>query len=646
MTIIVPLEHVRQILKLEDTDDIINQLKNVYSGLEIDISLNKLSIHIDDINLMTDEVHNNLINLCEKGNYKKALTKAISLLDKYNESSELNRIIAQIYFETNEIEKAENYLIQALKLNPRNTSALILMGNFYYSNKDTQTALKYWNSALKFNPDDYLSLSNIAGLLANQNELDQAKKFFEESLSINQNFPNVLYGLALVYFNQNNFEKSFSNTIKALKNSSLKDKVNNNSLNLLLETAKKLTKQNLSQVESEIHKLKDKIVIKSGKDVEISISDNIDTAAKLEVAEYHKRNKHRLIYKKQDLTVPHLMLHELYHLQLIAEAREFKNNYLFTSTQYHQEKFSEKLSSYKKALIKKGIPTDNISRLIESLFSGLNSQVFNTPIDLFIEQRIFENHQSAQPIQVLSLYNLISEGIKATTDKQIINLMPKTIISKSKILNMVNALWLKDYYGINLISKFKSNKIERQQAEDFYNEYLEYAKDKEPSEEYELLQNWAEDLKLDDLFNLKKEETNKSKTPDEVMDEINKDPYGVEDEELEEVKEQRRNFIESHSNDEVNTAVVMYMVSALDFFKNFSKEEIKKIAFEFATLGMTGIDPKKTNYEVPSINKKMSGYQALSYYYVSWALAIPEMLSKLGMPFDEEFDLAQQAIRN
>lgn len=90
----------------------------------------------------------------------------------------------------------------------------------------------------------------------------------------------------------------------------------------------------------------------------------------------------------------------------------------------------------------------------------------------------------------------------------------------------------------------------------------------------------------------------------------------------------------------------MYMVGALKFFENFPKEEIKKIAFEFATLGMTGIDPKKSNYDVPSINKKMSGYQALSYYYVSWALAIPEMLSQLGMPFDEEYNLAQQALKN
>lgn len=646
MIISVSLKHIKEILNLKDDDDLKSQLNKIYDDIKIEVKDDNLIITIDDIHNLEKESYNRLTKLCEKGKFNKALVFAENLYSNYKKSSELNRIIAQIYAETNRPEKAKDYLISALKLNPSNSNALILMGNLFYKEADTQTALKYWESALEFNSKDYLSLSNIGGLLAGQNKFDEAKTFFKKSLSINKNFPNALHGLALIYFNQNKLNKSFLYTIRTLKNSSIKEEVYSSALNLLLENAKRLSTQNLNQVESEIHYLKDKLVDSTGKDIEILLSENIETAAKLEVAEYHKRNKHRLIYKRKDLTVPHLMLHELYHLHFIVEARKLNNNYLFTSNQSHQDKFSKKLSNYKKNLLDKGIPADNISSLIKSLFSGLNSQVFNTPIDLFIEQLIYKNHPPAQPIQVLSLYNLISEGIKATTDKQVINLMPKSVISKSKILNMVNALWFKDNYGIDLISKFKSNKVERKQSVDFYNEYLEYAKDKEPSEEYELLKHWAEDLKLDDLFNLEKEEISKLKTADDIIDEINKDPYGIEEEEPTVVKEQRKKFIESHAKEDVNIAVVMYMVGALEFFKSKSKEEIKKIAFEFATLGMAGIDPQKGNYDVPSIKKQMSGYQALSYYYVSWALAIPEMLSKLEMPFYKEYDLAQQAFKN
>jgi hypothetical protein len=37
---------------------------------------------------------------------------------------------------------------------------------------------------------------------------------------------------------------------------------------------------------------------------------------------------------------------------------------------------------------------------------------------------------------------------------------------------------------------------------------------------------------------------------------------------------------------------------------------------------------------------KFSGYKLLAYYYVSWAKAVPQMLSQLQMPFDEEYQLA------
>lgn len=92
-----------------------------------------------------------------------------------------------------------------------------------------------------------------------------------------------------------------------------------------------------------------------------------------------------------------------------------------------------------------------------------------------------------------------------------------------------------------------------------------------------------------------------------------------------------------------NMAVVMYMVDAMEHFKSKSKEELKEIAFEIATLGTQGIDPSKEGYRLHLVpDKKFSGYHLLAYYYVSWALAIPEMLDKLQLPYDEEFKLAKQ----
>ena len=79
------------------------------------------------------------------------------------------------------------------------------------------------------------------------------------------------------------------------------------------------------------------------------------------------------------------------------------------------------------------------------------------------------------------------------------------------------------------------------------------------------------------------------------------------------------------------------------FFSKMSKEEIKRIAFEIAMQGAQGYSLEKKDYKLATIpGKTFSGYHILSYYYVSWALAIPEMLRELQMPYDAEYAMALQ----
>lgn len=91
-----------------------------------------------------------------------------------------------------------------------------------------------------------------------------------------------------------------------------------------------------------------------------------------------------------------------------------------------------------------------------------------------------------------------------------------------------------------------------------------------------------------------------------------------------------------------NMDVVMFMVEVLAFFEEKPGDEIKKIAMEIAMQGAQGYNPVKEGYKISSIeDRTFSGYQILSYYYVSWALAMPEMLPQLKLPYDEEYGLAK-----
>jgi hypothetical protein len=347
-------------------------------------------------------------------------------------------------------------------------------------------------------------------------------------------------------------------------------------------------------------------------------------------------------FKPNYPAVEHLIMHELVHLDFVIEARKGELNQLFISTQNHKSNFIKGLEPTIKKLHKIGISEESIAKYCSSLFEGMNRQIFNTPIDLLIENFIYNEHSELRPYQFLSLHNLLQEGLKAVTDKKVIELSPKDIISKSKIYNIVNAIQFKDLYGIDFIKDFQATPIELKHAREFYDEYLQYRDDKEPAEEYELVLHWAEDLKLDRNFELVNEHDyrNKRTNIDNLLTSIEEDPYDLGSNTPYKEREMEK-FQISQEKLGTNMAVVMFMADAFQYFEKKSKEEIKKIAFEIAVQGTQGYRPEKKDYKINSIPSKVfSGYHILAYYYVSWMLALPEMVSQLQLPYENEYKIA------
>jgi hypothetical protein len=335
-------------------------------------------------------------------------------------------------------------------------------------------------------------------------------------------------------------------------------------------------------------------------------------------------------------------MHELVHLDFAMQARKTHSNQLFISNQTHKEAFIKGLEPTVKKLNNRGVSDRAVADYCSNLFEGINRQIFNTPIDLFIENYLYNEYPELMPYQFMSLYALLQEAIKAVTDQNIVEISPKDILSKSKVYNIVSALQFKALFGIDFVKAFEASTSELKLATDFYNEYLEYKDDKAPAEEYELVLHWAEDLKLDQNFELINEHEYRTKRTDidHLLTAIENDPFDLESQDPFKKREMDK-FQKSQESIGINMAVVMFMVDALQFFDGMPKEEIKKIAFEIAMQGTQGFSPEKDGYRISSVKgKTFSGYHILAYYYVSWALTIPEMLSQLQLPYDEEYKLA------
>ncbi|WP_405221029.1 tetratricopeptide repeat protein [Dokdonia sp. Asnod1-B02] len=591
--------------------------------------------------------YNELISLCESGKFEAAKIISLKLIEKHPNNSEYFRLNGQIESELGNQDEAINSLIDSLRWNPKNEWALLMMGNIFAKHfNDTQTAMKYYNQVLVIKPDDCITLNNIGVQLMQTNNKKDAVSYFEKALSVDKDYPNTYYALALVANQDGNSEKAFNLALTSLSktNKSLNRELYQNSFNLAIESAKTIATE--TNNEKIISDYVSKLEYLSGRTIKIESDDSIDTAAKIEFAENYKRDHHLVKYKSDRLGIDHLILHELIHLELVLEAREKELNELFTTNESNKAKFKYSLENEIKKFQKRGVAQDNIESYINALFNGINSQLYNTPIDLFIEDRIYNTWKSIRPIQFLSLLSILQEGVEANTNKDIVKNTPKDILSTSKVFNLINAIHFKNLFNIDLLELFNHSKREMNQAQSFYSEFEEYRDDKKPGEEYEIIKHWGEDLNLDNFYSLIPETEYRKKTIDSVLQEISEDPLGINHSNPSNDRKMKK-FLESNTNDEINKAVAMYMADALKYFGSIPVDDIKKIAFEIATIGTQGIDPSKDNYIIPSIsNSYFSGYKTLAYYYVSWALSIPEMLPQLQLPFEKEYELATKFLKN
>jgi tetratricopeptide (TPR) repeat protein len=601
-----------------------------------------VELDIDAISSQENDLRK-VVVLCQNNNFSEAKPILLELIKKNPTNSEYHRILGQILSEQGDQDEAINALIDALRWNSSNGWALMMMGNIFAKHKkDVTTALKYYDQAIVVNKTDHITLANIAYILLQENKLEEAKIYAIEAIKLKDNYPNTSFILSLITEKEGDLQAAFNYTIQSIKQATNPDALYQSALKQAFDLAnkigsdydgKKLFKTYRSQLEAE-----------GGIDIDIIIDNEISTVAKIEFAERYNRDNHIVKYKSTYPAVEHLVMHELVHLDFVIQARKEKRNQVFTSSQKNKQNFIQSIKPTIQKLKTMGVDETMISKFTDGVFDGINLQTYNTPIDVFIEDFLHKKYTALRPYQFLSLFNLLQEAIKSVTDERILDLAPQSIVSKTKTFSLVNAMQFKELFGINLIPEFKATTAEMQLADAFYKEFAAYKGNRTPGQEFELIQSWATELNLNEFFELQNEIKFESKNNiDDFLTNLQQDPFGLNVEEDPLEKSEMEQFQKHQEEIGTNMAIVMFMVDALNYFKNKNAEDIKQIALEVAMLGTMGIDPNKKEYIISSIpNKRFSGNQVLAYYYVSWAIAIPEQVQHLGLDFRKEYEMAKK----
>lgn len=622
--------------------EIIDKMIEIYSfqGYKPQVKIDGDIIHIHIDNHVLDSTQRNFDKACDFCN-KQKFDKAIPLLEEVIKVCPLHvdayRTMAQAYMMLGDLDKAMDNNIEALRIDAGNLWALVLMGNIMSRKNDVETAMTYYKKVLKYHPDDFMALNNVGGALMEQGKFDEAIETFEKCLKIDNTYMNAYYGMALAYYNKKDAKKAMEVAMEGISQATDRKEnpqVREELLKLLLTSA-----MNLVDDTNYMHlvaQVKDKLKKEFDADIRFETDNSLGVSAMLQYGKAHHRDYHLVKYNDTKKYTEHFMLHELMHLQMNLAASREGNNKLLGYSETCKKKFMSRYGKYFSNLSVK-MNKDKVNEFAENLFKGISLQLMNCPLDLLVEDLIYNNYPEARPLQLLSLFEQEQDNIKSITQSmKNPGMFPNQIVRASKIMNMVTSLHLKELYGLNFLHYYKPNQQEMKEAEDLYEEYKAYRADYKPGEEYEMVMYFIEQLDCEEFFEIFNENEYSST-------ESAKNTSTDESERMKATED----FNEQHKDGE-NPAqtfmMSMYMLGAMEYFEKKPMSEIKKIAFEIAMLGCGGISPdQKSGYKVNSIpDKDFGGYQLLAYYYVSWAIAIPEQLDMLQLPFKTAYATAKQ----
>ena len=584
--------------------------------------------------------------LCNLNKFDEALPLLEEVVKEEPRNSEAWRTLAQVrWLYMHEADKAYDELIEALKCDPRNIWALVLMGNLLTKEKnDVEHAKQYYDKVLEYYPDNAIAINNIGATYMESKDYERALPYLEKALSIDDSYANSYYGLALCYYKLGRIEDAFETCHKGVlkssdrpENPAVRDEMLKLFLAVAKEYAQKINYMNVWQGIKEELEAVDHINISFVED------KNLFVNARFEYALTHNEKDHVIRYNPDKEYIDHLIVHEMMHLKMQQQATLHHKGKAVVFTQACQKAFDKKYRGFMQRRHKE-LTQNKLNEALKFMCEGIGTQLSSCPLDLFVEHMMYSDYPIMRPIQMLSLFHLEEVNIDAVRKGEQSGLFPSEIVKASKVMNIVTCLHFKELYGFNFINQYTPTKAEYNQALDLYEEFKAYLNTYNKGDEYEMMEYFTQSLNMEDFLEIVDENSlikNDSQVDYTLYDEIDRRLAEAPSEEDIDVKNAQFALDHQDGADPMETMMMsMYMLSAMQYFDKLSHDEVKKIAFEIATVGISGISPKN-KYSIKSIaNKEFGGYEFLAYYYVSWAREFPDALDKIGLPFKKAYETA------
>jgi hypothetical protein len=315
---------------------------------------------------------------------------------------------------------------------------------------------------------------------------------------------------------------------------------------------------------------------------------------------------------------PHLVAHEMEHIILEHEARQLDRNRFFTTTAKTREYAIGSVADHIAKLQRQGYPEESISNTILKLTYGLSNQIFNCPLDMVVEQNIYNKYPDLRHSQFASLHQMHLEALQTLTNQEIKKLTPPIIFRASVTLNCAYAFFI-DYLYRGLTDSAAAYRTfdNFSHGKKLFDIWKKRMENFTPGDEYEIVDEYANILKLRSWYNWQTDSVHLHR-------------------ELESDKAASSGTLTTDKPE-----AYTFCLDALHRFDGKSSDEIFNVISEISILGMNGIDyttPGKSYTLKAYPDESFSGLHMLCLMYVGFKLYDPAV--NCGLDFAEAYEMA------
>ena len=601
------------------SEEIVRQITAAYAFLPVPVEVT-LSEGILQITVSVEtqpdaraqQLYYRAIQHAERGKYKQAIDLLHEVIRSVPGYGEAQRNLGMAYLELGNTAKAKTHILYALRLNPHDVWSYTLMGNLYskYENKPHR-ALVFYRRALTINPEDPYLLTSLAATLIKVGRADEAHPLFERVVERHPSYPNAHLGLALLYQDQGQPELSLTALEKLFHQPPSSDPRHQP----VYAEARRL----YGQLQEHLAKTSHGILMDIVKIRVLALEESLGTPITLvpdnsleyvlavsEAAWRHGRGNHVIRYRDTIPAItPHLIAHELEHLRLESQARAANRYRQFATTPKTREQAIRSIASHVQHLQRLGFPDSEIQNVTLQFVDGLARQLFNCPLDMLVEHRLYHDLEALRPSQFVSLRKVHQDAALIVTNPEIRKLSPPSIWRASVALNHAYALFTDQLFsGATEYARVYHDTGTLNIAQKLLQAWHTMMTSYRPGDEYTLVDEFAQILGLRGWYDWQPVALSEG---------------GPTNPQLLAAK---------------HPAAVMYCLGALQRFQGMPKDEIFRIGAEIALLGRTGIDyasaePKYTLHSLPG--EKFTGLQLLCLMYVAFQQVQPGLNLQLDL---------------